>query len=324
MKMVLAVVAAFTLPISASARDPLAHTYSIVARDPVTGDLGVAVQSHWFQVGPIVPWAEAGVGAVATQSFVRIDYGPLGLQLMSQGTPAREALDKLLQEDPQRDVRQVAMVDRSGQVAAWTGSKCITAAGHRTGEGYSVQANLMDSPTVWDAMAEAYEQSDGEFAERLLAALEAAETEGGDIRGKQSAAILIVAAESSGKSWADRKVDLRVDDHPEPLAELRRLYSLHRAYEAMNQGDQAFAEGDTQRAFVHYSEAAGLAPQIVELPFWQAVTLFNSGERDLALPIFKSVFEREQRWVELVKRLPASGLLPADREAIELILSVAP
>ena len=205
-----------------AAADPLAHTYSIVARDPATGNFGVAVQSHWFQVGAAVPWAEAGVGAVATQSFVRIDYGPLGLSLMRAGRSADEALQSLLATDAQRDVRQVAMVDRGGAVAAWTGPKCIQAAGHATGKGYSVQANLMDRPTVWPAMARAYESADGDFAARLLAALEAAEREGGDIRGRQSAALLIVRAESTGRPWEDRLVDLRVDDHAAPLPELRR------------------------------------------------------------------------------------------------------
>ncbi len=177
--------------------DPLAHTYSIVARDPATGNFGVAVQSHWFQVGPIVPWAEAGVGAVATQSFVKVDYGPEGLSLMKSGTSAREALDRLLAEDPQKDVRQVAMIDAQGRVAAWTGPSCIRAAGHKTGDGYSVQANLMDKDTVWAAMATAYENAEGDFAERLVVALEAAEGEGGDIRGRQSAALIVVRSEST-------------------------------------------------------------------------------------------------------------------------------
>ena len=257
---------------------PLAHTYSIVARDPATGDLGVAVQSHWFQVGPTVPWAEPGVGAVATQSFVEVSYGPKGLELMRGGKSPQEALDRLTAADEQRAVRQVAMVDARGRVAAWTGEKCIPAAGHQTGEGYSVQANLMDKPTVWGAMAAAYEGSAGKpFAERLLAALDAAEAEGGDIRGRQSAAILVVSGEKAAQPWGGRKVDLRVDDHPAPLAELRRLYELHLAYEAMNAGDEAMAKGDVAAAVGLYTQAAERAPDIVELPFWQAVTLFSEG-----------------------------------------------
>jgi uncharacterized Ntn-hydrolase superfamily protein len=304
--------------------DPLAHTYSIVARDPATGNFGVAVQSHWFQVGPLVPWLEAGVGAVATQSFVRVDYGPLGLSLMRAGKSADEALQSLLATDPQRDVRQVAMVDRLGNVAAWTGPKCIAAAGNQTGKGYSVQANLMDKPTVWPAMARAYEAASGDFAERLLAALDAAEAEGGDIRGRQSAALVIVRAEPTGRPWEDRLVDVRVDDHPQPLAELRRLLTLRRAYDESNLGDEASAKGDAEAALRHYSAAAQLAPDVVELVFWRAQALFAAGREEEALPLFEQVFAREERWARLVPRLPASGLLPDDPAKIARILAVAP
>lgn len=311
--------------LSAAERGPLVHTYSIVARDAATGELGVAVQSHWFQVGPIVPWAEPGVGAVATQSFVEVSYGPRGLELMRAGKAPQEALDQLLAADEQKSVRQVAMVDARGRVAAWTGDKCIPAAGHRTGEGYSVQANLMEKPTVWDAMATAYEASAGQpLAERLLAALDAAEAEGGDIRGRQSAALIVVSGEKPAQPWGGRKVDLRVDDHPDPLAELRRLYGLHLAYESMNAGDEAMATGDTAAAVRHYSAAVERAPHVVELPFWQAVTLFAEGREEEALPIFRDVFAAEPRWVELVQRLPGVGLLPDDPEALKKILSVAP
>jgi uncharacterized Ntn-hydrolase superfamily protein len=312
------------LPLPALAADPLAHTFSIVARDPATGDFGVAVQSHWFQVGPTVPWAAAGAGAVATQSFVKIDYGPRGLQLMKDGKSAQEALDLLLAQDPQKDVRQVAMVDRDGRVAAWTGPKCIAAAGHQTGAGYSVQANLMDKPTVWPAMARAFETAKGDLADRMLAALDAAQAEGGDIRGRQSAALLVVRGKPSGEPWKDKLVDLRVDDHPLPLDELRRLLKLHRAYEEMNQGDDAVATNDVAAAVRHYTRAGELAPDIVELPFWQAVSLFVAGQEEKALAIFRDVFAREERWVRLVPRLPASGLLPDDPKKIEKILSVAP
>jgi uncharacterized Ntn-hydrolase superfamily protein len=301
----------------------LAHTYSIVARDPKTGDFGVAVQSHWFQVGPTVPWAEAGVGAVATQSFVKVDYGPRGLELMRGGASAQQALDKLLADDPQRDVRQVAMVDRQGRVATWTGPRCIAAAGHQQGAGYSVQANLMDKPTIWPAMARAYEAAQGDLAERVLAALEAAEREGGDIRGRQSAALVVVRAASTGEPWHDRLVDLRVDDDPAPLVELRRLLTLHRAYDEMNAGDDAVAANKLDEALAHYTRASSLAPEIAELPFWQAVTLFAAGQEERALPIFRQVFAREERWARLVPRLPAAGLLPDDPKKIEKILGEA-
>ena len=288
-------------------------TYSIVARDAATGELGVAVQSHWFSVGSAVPWAEAGVGAVATQSFVELSYGPLGLDLMRAGKSASVALKALLAADTEEAVRQVAMVDAAGQVAAHTGARCIEAAGHQTGAGYSVQANLMAKPTVWTAMACAYEEAKGPFAERLLAALEAAEREGGDIRGRQSAAILIVKGKASGRPWADRRVDLRVEDNPAPLPELRRLVRLAAAYEAENDGDDRVAKADVAGAVAAYARAAELAPEIPELLFWQAVSLAKAGKLEAALPVFRRVFEREPRWRDLVPRLPRAGLLDADQ-----------
>ena len=307
---------------------PLAHTFSIVARDPASGQLGVAVQSHWFQVGTVVPWAEAGVGAVATQSFVEPSYGPKGLALMAGGWSPQETLDQLTEADEQRAVRQVAMVDAEGRVAAWTGERCIDAAGHQTGDGYSVQANLMDKATVWPAMARAYEAALADpaidFPGALLAALDAAQAEGGDIRGRQSAALIVVRARTTGDPWRDRRVDLRVDDSPQPLAELRHLLVRHRAYEEMNAGDEAVAVEDFAAALEHYSRAAELAPDVAELPFWQAVTLFYGGREDEALPIFQRVFAAEPRWARLVPRLPAAGLLPDDPAKIERILAVAP
>jgi uncharacterized Ntn-hydrolase superfamily protein len=300
------------------------HTYSIVARDPATGELGVAVQSHWFQVGTVVAWAEAGVGAIATQSFVETDYGPLGLAAMRGGKDAQATLAALLEGDAQRDVRQVAMVDAAGRVTAWTGPKCIAAAGHSTGNQYSVQANLMDRDTVWPAMARAFEATKGDLAERMLAALEAAEAEGGDIRGAQSASLIVVGPERSEKPWKARRIDLRVDDHPAPLVELRRLLRLQRAYAAMNAGDEAVALNKIDEAVVLYRGAANLAPEIAELPFWHAVTLASVGGVDDALPIFRDVFAREPRWARLVPRLVASGLLPSDQALIDRILAAAP
>jgi len=298
-------------------------TYSIVARDPATGQMGVAVQSHWFSVGPVVPWAEAGVGVVATQSLVEISYGPLGLDLMRAGKSAKQALDALLEADPHHSVRQVAMVDRDGVVAAYTGDSCIAAAGHIVGEGFSVQANLMVDETIWPAMAEAFQTAKGDLAERMLAALEAAQRQGGDIRGRQSAAILIVRAESTGRAWEDRIVDLRVEDNPEPVKELRRLLRIHRAYEHENKGDEYAAQRDFDSALREYARAAELAPEITELVFWQAVTLFTSGDEEKALPLFQQVFEKEPIWKEVVRRLPASGLLPADEAKVERILGVS-
>lgn len=298
------------------------HTYSIVARDSVTGELGVAVQSHWFSVGTVVTWAEAGVGAVATQSLVEVSYGPLGLALMRAGKTARQALDALLLADPNRDVRQVAMVDANGRVAVYTGERCIAEAGHREGAQYSVQANLMEKSTVWGAMADAYESADGDLAERMVAALEAAQKEGGDIRGKQSAAILIVKPNSSGTAYRDKVMDLRVEDHPDPVKELRRLVQVHRAYEYMNEGDERMTEGDASGALEAYGAAAKILPDNPEVRFWAAITMMTSGNEDEALAYFKEVFAADKKWMDVVRRLPASGLLPDDDQLVEKILSV--
>jgi len=300
------------------------HTYSIVARDTLTGEMGVAVQSHWFSVGSLVTWAEAGVGAVATQSFVDPAYGPLGLELMRAGKTAQQALEALLASDPGRDVRQVAMIDAKGNVAAHTGSKCIQGAGHIVGNNYSVQANLMLNDKVWPAMSKAFESAKGDLAERMLAALDAAETVGGDIRGKQSAAILIVKPKSTGRPWADRVMELRVEDHEEPLKELRRLVRVHRAYEHMNAGDLAVEHGDVDGALREYSAAEAMFPDNLEMKFWHAVALVNVGKVKDSLPLFTIIFAKDRNWATLVPRLPASGVLNADEKTINEILSVAP
>jgi uncharacterized Ntn-hydrolase superfamily protein len=301
----------------------LAHTYSIVARDPQTGQLGVAVQSHWFSVGSVVAWAEAGVGAVATQSIVEPAYGPLGLTLMRAGKSGPEALKSLLAGDEQADYRQVAMIDAQGRVAAHTGKLCIVAAGHRLGTNYSAQANLMLKETVWDAMARAFEQAKGDLADRLLAALEAAEAEGGDIRGKQSAAIVVVSGQATGRAWADRLFDLRVEDHPQPVVELKRLVKLQRAYNHMNAGDELFSKNDIAGAVREYSAAEALVPDNIEMIFWHAITLVNAKRIEEALPLFRRVFAADRNWATLVPRLPHSKLLPDDQKLIERILSAA-
>jgi len=292
------------------------HTYSIVARDPKTGEMGVAVQSHYFSVGPIVPWAEAGVGAVATQSLVEVSYGPRGLELMREGKSARAALEFLLAKDAGREVRQVAMIDARGEVAAHTGASCIPDAGHVTGEQFSVQANLMANADVWPAMARAYHEAKGDLADRMLAALEAAQQSGGDIRGQQSAAVLVVRAKPSGEAWRDRVFDLRVEDHPDPVTELKRLVRLRRAYSHCDAGDDALTKKDLTGAMTHYAEAAKLAPEVTELVFWQAVGLFNAGRESEASPLFKQCFDRDRCWRDLVPRLSKVGLLKADAEAV--------
>jgi uncharacterized Ntn-hydrolase superfamily protein len=309
-----------------SARDPIVHTYSIVARDAATGEMGVAVQSHWFSVGSIVTWAEAGVGAVATQSFVDPGYGMKGLELMRGGTAAPAALEQLVAADKQPDGRQVAMIDAEGRVSAYTGKSAIAAAGHHVGNGFAVQANMMANAKVWPAMAAAYESTRGDLADRLMAALAAAERVGGDLRGRQSAAILIVKAKGTGRPWAgaDRVFDLRVDDHPQPVTELRRLVRLQRAYLHANRGDELMTEQKVEDALKEYQAASRIAPEILELPFWHAVTLASVGREKEAAPIFRRVFAKEPQWAELLTRLPAAGLMPNDPALMKRILALAP
>ncbi|MBC7930148.1 MAG: DUF1028 domain-containing protein [Rubrivivax sp.] len=297
------------------------HTYSIVARDAATGEMGVAVQSHWFSVGSNVAWAEAGVGAIATQSFIDPSYGKNGLDLMRGGAGAEEALKALIAKDEGRDVRQVAMIDAQGRVAAHTGAKCIEAAGDLTGMIYSVQANLMANARVWPAMARAFEAAKGDLAERMLAALDAAQAVGGDIRGRQSAAIVIVKGVSTGKPWADRTFDLRVDDSPEPLKELRRLVRLQRAYNHMNAGDLAIERKDNEGALREYSAAERLVPDNIEMIYWHAVALANMNRVDEALPLFRRVFAADPNWRTLTPRLVKSGILPDDKKLIDRIVN---
>jgi len=364
MKRILSVLAlslSFFSPLNArqnvsSRPGPLAHTFSIVARDAQTGEIGVAVQSHWFCVGCIVTWAEAGVGAVATQSFVEPAYGRDGLQLLRQGVAAPEALARLLKEDKARNVRQVAFIDAQGRVAAWTGARDIPAAGDivgaqsgvrqrnvmvegapedgtiHIGQGFSVQANMMLHDRVWPAMAQAFRDTKGDLADRMLAALDAAQAAGGDARGRQSAALLIVKGKSTGKSWQDRLFDLRVDDADYPLRELRRLVALQRAYNHMNAGDLATEEGDREGALREYGAAEKIAaatPGILpsrlnEMRFWHAVALVNMGRLDEALPMFRQVFAADRNWALMAERLPKVGQLPDQPDVIRRILTQAP
>ena len=296
-------------------------TYSIVALDETTGELGVAVQSHWFSVGFLVPWAKAGVGAVATQSFVKVDYGPDGLQLMESGITAVDALKTLTSKDDGEAVRQVGMIDIKGNVAAHTGSRCIKYAGHIVGENYSVQANMMANGTVPKAMAVAFEKTKGDLADRMMAALEAAEAEGGDIRGKQSAAMVIVSGEPSGVDWKDTKLSLRIEDHPTPLIELKRLIRVHRAYQHANMGDHYMETEEIDKALIEYSKAAEYYPENAELPYWSAVALANGGRLEEALPVFQSVFQRNPDLKIMTPRLVKSGLLPDDESLISKIMN---
>ena len=300
---------------------PLAHTFSIVARDSITGEMAVAVQSHWFSVGTTVSWAEAGVGAVATQSFVNKSFGIRGLDLLRRGLTAQEALDVLLKDDEGRDVRQVAIIDTKGNVATHTGKGCIQYATQVQGKQFSVQSNMMLTDQVSKAMAAAFEASGNKpLAEKMLLALEAAQKAGGDIRGQQSAALIVVPAKSEGKLWDERTVDLRVDDSREPIKELRRLYITDLAYQHMNNGDLATEKNDMVRAMNEYNAAMQLMPANLEMQYWTAITLANNKQVDKALPILKKVFAADKNWKELTRRLPSAKLLTVSEADFKKIL----
>jgi len=291
-------------------KDAFAHTFSIVARDTVTGEMAVGVQSHWFSVGSLVSWGEAGVGVVATQSFVNPAYGPEGLKLMANGVSAEQALTQLIEKDDGRAFRQVAFLDANGNVSAFTGEKCVEAAEDLQGRNFSVQANMMLNDKVVPAMAEAFlKYEDYPLAERVVEVLKAAQEAGGDIRGKQSAALIVVGPERTENAWEEKKIDLRVDDHKNPIEELSRLLKVNRAYDHMNKGDLAVEAGDMEKAFQEYGTAEKMFPENLEMKFWKAVALANSGRIEEAKPIFKTVFAADENWKEMITRLPASGLL---------------
>jgi uncharacterized Ntn-hydrolase superfamily protein len=282
----------------------------------------VAVQSHYFSVGSIVSWAEAGVGAVATQSVVEPAYGPRGLGQLRRGASAPDALRRLLGDDEQADVRQVAILDNHGRVAVHTGARCIAEAGHRVADAVSAQANMMERPTVPDAMLEAFRATDGELAGRLLAALEAAEGEGGDIRGRQSAALLVVAGRATGEPMRDRPVDLRVEDHSDPVRELRRLAELAATYHRVEVADELAAAGDVDAALEEYAAAHAEQPANAELAFWHGVSLAASGREQEARELLARAYSERDGWRELLRRLPASGLFPDDPQLIERLTRV--
>jgi uncharacterized Ntn-hydrolase superfamily protein len=301
----------------------LSHTYSIVARDSKTGEMGVGVQSHYFSVGSVVDWGASGVGVVATQSFVNKSFGLRGLELMKQGKTPEEALAMLLSDDDGENVRQVALLDAHGRVAVHTGSKCIKYAGHKTGDNFSVQANMMLKDTVWPAMARAFEKNkDIPLPERIIKTLEAAESEGGDIRGKQSAAILIVKGEPVENEWDDPFIDIRVEDHPEPLEELNRLLKLRRAYEIMDKGDIAMEKGDEDLALKEFNSAREMCPNNIEMKYWTAVSLANIKRFDEALQLFKEIFIIDNNWRILTERLPDVDLLNIPKEELNKILTL--
>ncbi len=306
-----------------SRENQLVHTYSIVAKDKVTGEMAVGVQSHWFSVGTIVSWGQSGVGVVATQSFVNPAFGPDGLKLLKEGKDAKQAVDILMEGDEGRDFRQLAVLDNEGIVSAYTGKKCIASAGHIVGENYSVQANMMFNDKVVPAMAEAFEKNANlPLAERIIKVLQAAEAAGGDIRGRQSAALIVVDPDPAPHPWQDKKIDIRVDDHAEPLSELQRILQVHRAYEHMNRGDLAVETGDMKTALKEYGAAEQMFPDNLEMKYWKAVALANNQRLSEALPIFREVFGADENWRELTRRLPDSGLLNLDKEQLKNILDL--
>jgi uncharacterized Ntn-hydrolase superfamily protein len=298
-----------------------AHTFSIVARDAVTGEMAVGVQSHWFSVGTAVSWGEAGVGVVATQSFVNKSYGIKGLDLMKKGKTAPEALKELLAADEGREVRQVAMIDAAGNVNSYTGKSCIDHAGNIVGKNYSVQSNMMLGDKVNAAMAKAFEGSEGKpLAERVLIALKAAQAVGGDIRGKQSAAILVVAGKSNGQPWNERLIDLRVDDNKAPLDELDRLLRLYRAYEHMDKGDLATEKNDMKLAMEEYGAAMKMFPENLEMQYWTAITLANNKRVADASKLLQKIYKKDANWRELTRRLPKVNLLTVSEADLQLLL----
>ncbi len=298
-------------------------TMSIIARDPQTGELGVAVESHYFSVGPVVPWAEAGVGAVATQASAEPLYGHLGLEMMRYGKDAPTVLKALLATDSASETRQIAIIDAKGNVAAHTGARIAPAAGHLTGQNYSVQGNTMASEKVWPAMARAFEQKTGDLADRLLAALEAGQLAGGDIRGQQTAAIVVVSGTSTRRPWKDRIFDLRVEDSPQPITELNRLVRLQHAYRFAFKGEDFASEKNWDQAVSSYRQAVELAPEKEELRYGLAAVLFQAGRDEESLPIFRQVFREHPVWAEITKRNVISGDLPNDPPRIQRILDQA-
>ena len=299
-------------------------TYSIAARDERTGRFGVAVQSHWFAAGALVPWAQPGVGAVATQATVEVGYGPRGLELMAAGKDAGSSLEALLAQDDDADVRQVAMVDARGHVATHTGDDCIKMAGHRRGPGYSVQANMMLRDSVPRVMAEAYESSDGDLADRLLGALDAAEAASGDIRGRQAAGLLVVAAEPSDEPWNDVVVHLRVDDHPEPLVELRRLFTRRSAYERMEEAERLELAGDPEGALHAQEVALAAYPDDPEFAFWTAISRARAGRVQDAVSTIGVAYGASDGWPELLRRLSADRQVELEDDVVAALLSADP
>ena len=302
--------------------DGLAHTYSIVARDEKTGDMAVGVQSHWFSVGTSVSWAEAGVGAIATQSLTQKSFGFRGLALLKAGKTAPETLDILLSDDPNREDRQVGIVDSKGNVANFTGRKCMAFAGEIRGRNYAVQSNMMETDQVPAAMSQAFEANANlPLAERILAAMKAAQKAGGDIRGEQSAAILVVKGQATGKPWDDNHlVDLRVDDNPNAIAEMERLMRTFRAYEQMDNGYLALEKNARDSAMRKFETAMRMLPENLEIQYWVAIESANGGDMKRAASLLHGIFARAPVWRELTRRVHQAGILRVEDADLNLLV----
>jgi len=292
----------------------LASTFSIVAFDPAIKDLGVAVQSRYFSVGPIVPWAEAEVGAIATQSFVNVSYGPKGLQLLREGLTVDEVIEKLTREDEGREFRQLGIIDAKGNAAAYTGKKCLEWAGSKIGKYYSAQGNILANENVVKNMGKKFETSKGDLADKLIAALEGGEKAGGDARGRQSAAILVVRKNKGRAGYGDRLTDLRVEDHPNPIAELKRLLSLHRVYYLIDQAEEMLVLGEVEKAVSTIKKAIELNPNSDDAYLDLGMMYMKIGEEEKAINAFQKALRINPNMKVVVKQLPKLGLMEASEE----------
>jgi uncharacterized Ntn-hydrolase superfamily protein len=296
-------------------------TYSIIAREPNTGELGIAVQSRYFAAGQVVPWIEAGVGVIASQSFANPVYGYEGLRLLRSGMAPQDVLDKLVREDAGEATRQVAIMDAQGRVAVHTGAKCVAAAGHALGTNCCAQANMMAQDTVWQAMVHAFEHSSSDLADRLLAAMEAAEREGGDLRGKQAAGLIVVSGNPSGVSKLDRVVDVRVDDHPAPIGEIKRLLQYARAHQCVRQATDKVVAGDFNGALADLDVCLIAYPDEPQFLFRRALVLLPLGRFEEAREMVQHAHNIHPGWSEILLRFADAGIVPVSRDIVASLVA---
>ncbi|MEM3443247.1 MAG: DUF1028 domain-containing protein [Candidatus Bathyarchaeia archaeon] len=292
----------------------LASTFSIVAFDPSTKELGVAVQSRYFSVGSIVPWAEAEVGAIATQSFVNVSYGPRGLELLKKGLSVEEVIERLTGEDEARDFRQLGIINSKGEAAAFTGRKCLEWAGSKIGKNFAAQGNILAGEEVVEMMAERFESTKGDLADKLVAALEGREEAGGDARGRQSAALLVVKKGCGRAGYGDCFIDLRVEDNPNPIAELKRLLGLHRVYRLIDESEDKMTMGNLEAALSTIKEAIKINPKIDDAHVDLGIICLKLGEKQEAIKAFKKALQLNPKMKSLIKQLPKAGLIEPDPE----------